>query len=406
MTDVYLHIGLPKTGTTSLQHALQRRKADLLEQGVLFPGRRHHAQRLAAYDLLGRRIEGADNARIPGAFRRLVEEIDAHDGRSVVVSEELLALARPRQVRRLVRALRPHRVFVVVGVRDLGRTLVSAWQQEIVMGRTFSWRDYAAAVRDPDEAGVRAGVAFWIRHDLFRVLDAWESVVPRDRVRIVTVPPPGSPSELLLDRFARAVGLPEGALHVQARPRNESLGVAELEVIRRLNEQITGPLNRHQYLHVVERSIRPGLRLPDSRPLRLPAEDHAWVGDRGAEVVARLRQRGHQVFGDLDDLVPVPPPPGTAGDTDGRRIDDVSDAELLAASEAALASLSKAHGALFKKYRRAFVEHRGEDPGPLELLGSSTRAAGFRMKESALDRADHNRLLAWAARFYLRRTSR
>jgi hypothetical protein len=404
VTDVYLHIGLPKTGTTSIQHALQTRKDALAERGFLFPGGNHHAQRLAAYDLLGRRIEGADATRIPGSFRRLVREIDAHDGPGVVVSEELLALARPVHVRKLVRALRRHRVHVVVGVRDLGRTLVSAWQQEIVMGRTFSWCEYAAAVRDPDQAGVRAGVAFWIRHDVFRVLDTWERRVPRERVRLVTVPPPGTPSEVLLDRFAEAVGLPAGSLHVPTPPRNESLGVAELEVVRRLNTRITGPLTRNQYLHVTERGIRPGLRLPDSRPLRLPAEDRDWVERRSDRVIARLDERGHPLHGDLADLVPAAP--ALRGGGDARRIDEVSDAELLAASEVALATLSRAHGALFTRYRRAFVQQKGEEPGPLELLGSSTRAAGFRMRESALDRADSNRLLAWAARTYLRRTSR
>ena len=402
MTDVYLHVGLAKTGTTSIQNALQKRKAALAEQGVLFPGDRHHDQRLAAYDLLGRRIQGEDTDRVPGAFRRLVEEIDGYDGRSVVVSEELLALARPAQVRRLARALRAHRLFVVVGVRDLSRTLVSAWQQEIVMGRTFSWQEYATAVRDPRQASVRAGVAFWLRQDVFRVLDAWESRVPRSRVRLVTVPPTGTGSEVLLDRFARTVGVAEGTLLVQAPPRNQSLGAAELEVVRRLNRQIAGPLNRRQYLHVVEHSIRPGLRVPGSRPLRLPAEDRRWVHERSVEIAGRLRERGYRVHGDLAELVPAA---HVAGASDERRLDDVSDAELLAASEAALGSLSRAHGALFKRYRRAFIEQRGEDPGPLELLGSSSRAASFRLRESALDRADHNRLLAWAARSYLRRTS-
>ena len=401
MTDVYLHIGLAKTGTTSIQNALQSRRDALLEHGVLFPGGRHHAQRLAAYDLLGRRIEGDDSDQVPGTYRRLVEEIDAYEGRKAVVSEELLALARPAQVRRVARALAGHRIFLVVGVRDLGRTLVSAWQQEIVMGRTFGWQEYADAVRDPGQASVRAGVAFWLRHDIFRVLDAWESRVPRSHVRLVTVPAPGTASEVLLDRFAAAVGLPEGTLHVEA-PRNQSLGAAELEVVRRLNEQITGPLNRRQYLHVVERSIRPGLRIPGSRPLQLPAEDHSWVRERSVEISDRLYQRGYRVHGRLDELVP----PATASSgTAERRLDDVSDTELLAASQAALVSLSKAHGKLFKRYRRAFIERNGEDPGLLELLGSSSRAASFRLREAALDRADHNRLLAWAARCYLRRTS-
>ena len=41
MADVYLHVGLPKTGTTTLQAALDHHVDDLAEQGVLYPGGRH-----------------------------------------------------------------------------------------------------------------------------------------------------------------------------------------------------------------------------------------------------------------------------------------------------------------------------------------------------------------------------
>jgi hypothetical protein len=115
--------------------------------------------------------------------------------------------------------------------------------------------------------------------------------------------------------------------------------------------------------------------------------------------VARLRDGGYTVHGDLDDLL-LPPEEGG----DGRRLDDVTTDELLAAAEAALVSLSTAQARLFTRFRRAFVEQTGAEPGVRELFGSSARAAGFRLRESALDRAEHNRVLAWAARAYLRRT--
>jgi hypothetical protein len=396
--DVYLHVGLPKTGTTSLQFALEQGREAMLAQGVLFPGGRHHEQRRAAYDLLGRRIPG-DDEKVAGAFRSLVREIRDDDNPTVVISEELLGLARPAHVRRLARALRGHRLHVVVTVRDLGRTLLAAWQQEIVMGQTWPWDEYVAAVRDPRE-GVRAGTAFWLRHDVLRVLDVWGRKVPGDRLHLVTVPPPGAPPGELFDRFCRVVGLRPGTLPTDLPPRNRSLGVTGLEVVRRLNGELDGTLTHRQYLQVVERGIRPGLEQISDRPLRLPVEELTWVRERAEALVEELSRRGHPVEGDLGELLPV----ATAG-PDERRIDDVDEAELLAASQAALTRLARAHGNLFRRYRRAFVEQRGEDPGLLELVGSSTRAAGFRARVAALDAADRNRLLAWAARVYLRRTS-
>ena len=65
------------------------------EAGVLYPGGRHRAHRLAAYDLLGQRVRGDDADLVAGAFTSLVEEIARYTGPSIIVSEEELGLARP-----------------------------------------------------------------------------------------------------------------------------------------------------------------------------------------------------------------------------------------------------------------------------------------------------------------------
>src|SRR4051794_18629990 len=127
MADIYLHVGLPKTGTSSIQAALDARVESLAGSGVLYPGGRHRAHRLAAYDLLGQRVPGDDADRVAGAFNGIVNEMAEYTGRSIVVSVEQLGLARPRHVRKLVRSLGHHRVHVVIGVRDMARTVVSAW---------------------------------------------------------------------------------------------------------------------------------------------------------------------------------------------------------------------------------------------------------------------------------------
>src|SRR5690242_10534654 len=185
MADVYLHVGLPKTGTTTIQAALEQRAETLAAVGVLYPGDRQE-QRLAAFDLVGQRVEG-DERTVSGAFGRLFDEMRAYGGRGIVVSDEDLVLAGPRQVKRVVRSLPGHRVFVVVTVRDMARTVVSAWQQLVVMGKTTAWEDYVAAVRDFDGEALSEAAGFWLRQDLLRVLDTWACGVPLERIRLVTV---------------------------------------------------------------------------------------------------------------------------------------------------------------------------------------------------------------------------
>ncbi|HSU02234.1 MAG TPA: hypothetical protein VLK03_06755 [Nocardioides sp.] len=401
MTDVFLHVGLAKTGTTTIQGALEAAAGRLAEEGVLFPGGSHRAQRLAVYDLLGQRVSGEDDARVAGSLGRLVAEIGAHRGPAVVVSEEELSLARPRHVRMLSRALAGHRVVVVVGVRDMARTLVSAWQQTVVNGGTTRWPDFVRSVRGEPGAPPSEGISFWLRHDLLRVVDTWAGAVPVEEVRLVTVPPPGAPSGELLARFGAAAELPAPAWPGErVVARNVSLGAAELEAVRRLNVAVAGSLNTSQHRFVVEAGIRARLAGTSGRPLVLPAEHRTWAQAYGRDLVTELERRGLAVHGCLGDLVPPP-----LADRDDPP-DHVEPADLLAATEAALASLALDHGRLFRRYRRAFAAREGHLPGPVEVLGSEARAAGFRLRKWALHRTDRSAVAAAVARSYVDRTSR
>lgn len=400
MAELHVHVGLPKTGTSSIQAALDARAEGLADADVLYPGGRHRAHRLAAYDLLGQRVRGDDADLVAGAFNRLVEEMAGYAGRSIVVSEEELALARPRHVNRVVRSLADHRVHVVIGIRDMARTVVSAWQQDIVTGGTTTWREFIAGVRVPRQKAVPSATAFWIRHDPLRAIDAWSTAVPVERITVMTVPPPGAPSRTLLERFAVAAALPiELSGDEESKPRNVSFGAAELEVIRRLNPLALARLNQEQYRFVVEHGIRSRLEFDRSRPLQLPPEHLPWAREYGEVLVEQLKRRGVRVVGDLADLVPQQTPALAPP------FDEVSDAELREAAEAALASLALAHGRLFKRYRRSFSKREGRLPTPQEVIGSGVRAAGFQLQKSALRRTRDNRLLAWAARTYVDRTA-
>ncbi|MGZ5404225.1 MAG: hypothetical protein ACXWDL_06215 [Nocardioides sp.] len=400
MGEVHVHVGLPKTGTSSIQAALDARRASLAEAGVLYPGGRHRAQRLAAYDLLGQRVRGDDADPVAGAFNSLVEEMVGYTGRLIVVSEEELGLARPRHVRRLVRSLAHHHVHVVIGIRDMARTVVSAWQQDVVTGGTATWQDFITSVREPRQRAVPAATAFWIRHDPLRVIDAWSTEVPVGRISVMTVPPAGASSRTLLERFAVATGLPIELWDAgEPRPRNVSLGAAELEVIRRLNPHVLAGLNQEQYRFVIEHGIRSRLTIDRSRPLRLPPEHVSWACQYGEGLVGELQRRGVRVVGDLDDLVPEQPPVSSLP------FDVVGDAELLEAAKAALASLALAHGTLFRRYRRNFSQREGRLPTAQEVLGSGVRAAGFHLQKAGLRRTSDNPVLAWAARTYVERTS-
>jgi hypothetical protein len=400
MPEVFLHIGLPKTGTTSIQAAMDASVESLARAGILVPAGGHRGQRVAVYDLFGNRTPGGDDRETPGAFAALMAEARSTTLERVLISEEDLGVARPRHVRRLVHSLPGCRVHVVIGVRDLARTLTSAWQQAVVLGSTITWQEFADSVRTPDGGSLRAGMGFAMSHDLLAVLDVWGRVVPPDRIHLVTVPPAGAPTELLLRRFAHAVGIPAEAWRTDVPPRNDSLGAVEVETLRRLNVHLAGQLPAAAYRFVVEQGIREHWRFEGSRRLVLPAADLDWVAQRSEALIAVLGERGYDVTGHLDDLRPallastVASTVASAGD----RFDEVSDAELVRATEAALVSLAVAHGQLFRRFRRRFRQEVGRTPTWRELASSNGRAVGFRIRRQVLVSAEGRPLAAAAVR--------
>ena len=392
--DVYLHIGLPKTGTSHLQQVLWRSRRRLASSGVLVPGRSRNAQTLAVWDLMGRRTRGAAQPGVAGSWEALVAEVSAWSGSHVVVSQEFLTNATPRQARRAVRDLAPAQVHVVVTARDLSQVMGSVWQQGLAKGYDWSWDEFVAAVRDPAQGPATAGVAFWLHQDLVRVLDVWEKAVPRDRVHLVIVPPPGASRELLQQRFAAATRLDSDALVSGLPGANVSVGVPEAEVLRRLNAGLGGRLNERQYVSTVQKVVKPALRTRRSSPrIRLPADELGWITERATDLVAELRTRGYTVHGDLDELVPVP------AATSGPRPDDVDDAELADAAMAALVAVAEEYAGLWWRTSRVETTSSASGTG---RLASQARALGFRARVGVLRLADRSRWVNRAVQLFVR----
>jgi hypothetical protein len=405
---VIIHVGLPKTGTTFLQQTMLLSRDQLAQAGVLVPGQNHMFQRKAFWDLVGRRLRGAHQPRVPGSWRRLVRAIRQWDGDDVLLSEEFLVNARKVHVRRITRALAPAEVHVVVTVRDLNRTVGSMWQEEVAKGRTWPLADFVSAVRDPQQGPATAGAAFWLRYDVRRVLRVWGHFVPPERTHVVVVPPPGSPPTLLLERFSAATGIDAGLMTPAPNDTNSSMGVAETELLRRLNLRIVGRLNEAQYRHAVEGVVRPVLR---KRPLQtriaLPPSEFDWVTERSHELVRLLQDSPVHVVGSLEELVPRPSDagreigspafPGVDSPNLPEPETDIADAAVDVLAESLVQYIDA------RRRRRKAQQRAGE--GAVTRLGSSARALGFKARLSALEQADRNPLFARAARAYLNRSA-
>lgn len=395
---IVLHVGLHKTGTTFLQTVFETNRDALAEQGIYYPGGPGEpAQRMAAWDLRGRRSPGSKDQRQVGQWDALCAAVAGSSLDTTLISAETLSVLTPKQAAQAVAGFPDSEVSVIVTCRDLGRVLVSAWQEAIKSDLTMTWAEFAAEVSDPAARGRNPARGFWINHDLPTILATWRQVLPAERIHVVTVPPPGAPQEELLARTATVVGFDPTRLTLPTSRDNTSLGVAGTEVVRRLNEGLGHRLNERQHANVVKNTLAPYLAGAgaDAR-YALPGEELAWVEAEAMRQVAAVRSGGYHVVGDLGDLLPRADEGGRA-----RRPDDVSTDELLTMAMLALTAMTERSAKLWWRARKD-DRARVAPTGVRSRLTSDWRAAGFRGRRLVASLADHNRFVARIVGVYLR----
>lgn len=309
---VVLHVGAPKTGSTFLQQVLWNNRDVLGDAGVGYlldePGE-HFA---VTMDLREMEWGGTRDPAWDGAWDRIAKRIRDWSGHTAVFSNELLGGATVAQVCRAVESLQPADVRVVFTARDLARQLSSDWQEQVKHTHTVT---FDAFVDDLVAHGINAappfGPMFWGLHDPVHVLRAWSEVLGAANVAVVTVPQRGAPRELLWQRFAAHIGFDPQLCELDSARANPSLGAAEAELLRTINERADRKQPRHYDDPVRARLIDDGLALRAGRaPIAFPERHYEWVRTRSRELIEGVRHAGYVVVGDLAELEPVIPVPG------------------------------------------------------------------------------------------------
>jgi hypothetical protein len=305
---VYLHIGLPKTGTTSVQQILWCNRTGLAAAGLLYPASEPPTHHRAAVDLLPQRYPGWTDTATEGVWQWLVEQAAAAPA-DVVISSELMALARPREVAAALSALAFAEVHLVCTARDLARQIPSVWQEDVKNRRTTPFTEFVEQVR----AGREDELAdlFWSYQDLPGVLRTWAKGIPPQRVHVVTVPPKGAPGDLLWERFASVFGLAAASFDQREAPRhNTSLDLVQTELLRRLNLVVGETIPWPEYVRIVKGQFAEGILPPvrGGHQIALTADDLKWATEVAQQAVEEIGTAGYHVVGELADLIPRPNP--------------------------------------------------------------------------------------------------
>jgi hypothetical protein len=305
---LFLHVGLPKSGSTYLQSVLGSHRGLLREHGHVYPFVRQEGMFHAAVEMAGNPARwGLDPEQIRGTFAHLLRR-GRRLGGDVVISHEIFGAATREQVTAMGELLDDFEVHLVVTARDLGRTATAEWQEQVKNGHPQRFDVHveellAELPDDPAEAG-----DFWKAQNLLGLLQRWQVLVPPERMHVVTAPRSGAPPDLLWRRFAEAIDLPPDAVDLDAVPiRNESLGRPQVALLRRVLFAVDDRLPQPWHSRVVKRwfaqtllsTVRsPKPVTPTAVVDRLAVLSRSWV-----DAIAR---GGYQVHGDLDELVPSP----------------------------------------------------------------------------------------------------
>lgn len=325
---LHLHVGGPKSGTTYVQQVLEQNHDTLATAGVLVVGPRLDLIHAAMVVRKDARLEKLPKAA-SRAWERIVEQIRSWQGHSAIVSYELFAGASKEQVRKAMADLTGLEVHVVVSARDLGKSIPSSWQEQLKFGLTKPLEEW----RPPAESAARSEWG-WRTMQPANVAARWGAELPVDRVHVVTVPARGSGSADLWERFAAACGLSEvGGLDPVVARVNESLGVVEAELLRRVNvglaERIEGGRQKSLWLRdlLAHRVLAPIGR----EPIGLTPEHRAEAEAEAEKAIQQITAAGYRVHGDLDDLRPT--------GFEARLPGDVAENELVESATLAMADL-------------------------------------------------------------------
>lgn len=393
---VILHIGEPKTGTTFLQQVMWRNRAELAGQGVVLPG--HHPQDhyRASQDMRGIQKLASDPAGSwTGEWEILAREAVTAP-RVAVISHELMAAADPHQADQAVQSLRPAEVHIVLTVRDIASLLPAEWQESVKHRNSRTWEDWLDDVIDRESCDDdRRQWWFWRVHDTMAILRMWSRRLPPEQVHIITIPPHGAPAEQLWQRFAHVLGVRSDSVDITRARSNSSLGLAETEFLRRLNEALPDEVPDWYYMWAVKEPVAHQVLAarPQGSRLLLPASREGWANEQADALVRALRSSGYDLIGHLDELAPQPVSQAYASPGD-QPADQALDAAVHAAAALIVNQYRKAHPAARPQ------SHLADGRGLVSRM-ESTVASSPRLKRAVRDLSSrsrtvrHLRIAAW-----------
>lgn len=227
---IYIHIGSPKTATSSIQNYLFDNRELLLSKGYLYPEKcsSHTAHHPLCVDInrgRGREVQSfwyGDKVTPGTAWDELIDEINSSDANNVILSSELFFVFDEEGFQIISEKLSSYEVEIVCFIRSEDQLFNSFYNQDVKGQRQWSKSSYE----------------FYETHQLFRYSYAdkvrlLESVFSSNNLTIVPFIPK---DESTLSRFLDSIGLSDIYKANDESFNNQGLGPTSLYIKSLLNK--------------------------------------------------------------------------------------------------------------------------------------------------------------------------
>lgn len=239
MTEIILHIGTPKTGTTAIQDALAANDSVLSDANIAFlkAGR----QRSAHNDL-------ANAISRHGADNKFQQDFDAEfaaaSGQNVLISSEIFTLVQPQKVAQALPMLGRHPLKIVAYLRRQDQYAEAFYKQRIKNGRIkIPFADFLIS---------RNGQKIM---DYPRLLSKWARTFPDAEICPRIYDRARFPNGDIVADFASLLGLAPDALSAQVGERNLSPGKDFIDILLAIAPEFDGPELRAIFRNVKAQQI-------------------------------------------------------------------------------------------------------------------------------------------------------
>jgi hypothetical protein len=235
--------------------------------------------------------------RLVAAVRKATP--DSGSTARAIISSEWYAGASDDAVERAVRDLDGSRMHVLLFVRPLSSTLVSAWQQALKLGGKQSLQEWLTTIFD--EPTSPTAERAWGKHRYDLIAARWAKRIGGDRVSIVVLDPTNP--ESLFRTVEEIAGVVPGSASAAPSRTNQSLSPFESDVLLALNKEFYvhgGTLRgyRQGVLRTFDGYVD-SVRTGTPEKLRFPQSWEPRVAALNEEIAVGIERSGAQIVGDL-----------------------------------------------------------------------------------------------------------